>query len=303
MKNIERIILFAVIIIIFSIPLLFRSKETVDNPEPIVAPSIVDNPALTLPKTIQLASSNESVDFEDYVMGVVAAEMPASYHIEALKAQAIAARTYAIVQTEQLTKPIEITTAHQVYFPVNNLSEVYEKKVREAVLSTKQMLLIHDGQPISAMFHAASNGLTESSYNFSGYDRPYLQSVPSPEEKLTTHRFSLSELNHLLSANFSLEQVKDAKLERNDTNRVKKITIGNVTWNGREFREKLSLASTDFIIQIIEGRVQIIANGYGHGVGMSQQGANELAAQGYTYEDILKHYYGEVEIQTYDIKE
>ena len=298
MKNYTIYICIGLLVFLFSLPFIFTEKadqkETTKPPKP---PNIETNAALVIPNYITIATTGEKIDFETYVMGVIAAEMPASFNEEALKAQAVAARTYAIHKTNNLVQPIDTTTAHQVYFPVNNLSSEYREKIKAVVEETRSLVLVKDGKPISAMFHAASNGFTESALNYSGNDVSYLQSVPSPEEKLTTHRFSISELNHLLKQKFTFDQIKQAAMVRNDTNRISEITIGGKTWSGRDFRDLLSLASTDFKIQINEGVVEIIANGYGHGVGMSQLGAQELALEGYTYEEILMHYYLGVTIE------
>ena len=296
MKNYTIYICIGLLVCLFSLPFMFAEKKEESKP---TKTKIETNPTLIIPTFITIASTGEKIDFETYVMGVVAAEMPASFSEEALKAQAVAARTYAIHKTNNLIHPIETTTAHQVYFPVNNLTSEYKDKIRAVVEATRSLVLVEDGKPISAMFHAASNGFTESAKNYSGKDISYLQSVPSPEEKLTTHRFSISELNHLLKQQFTVDQITQANLIRNDTNRISEITIGGKAWSGRDFRDLLSLASTDFKIQINEGVVEIVASGYGHGVGMSQVGAQELALEGYTFEEILYHYYPGVTIEKF----
>ena len=296
MKNYTIYICIALLVCLFSLPFLFVEKKDESKP---VKTKIETNRTLVIPTFITVSSTGEKIDFETYVMGVVAAEMPASFSEEALKAQAVAARTYAIHKTNNLLNPIETTTAHQVYFPVNNLTSEYKDKIKSVVEATRSLVLVKDGKPISAMFHAASNGLTESAKNYSGKDISYLQSVPSPEEKLTTHRFSMSELNHLLKQQLTVEQISQANIVRNDTNRISEITIGGKAWSGREFRDLLSLASTDFNIQINEGVVEILSSGYGHGVGMSQVGAQELALEGYTFEEILHHYYTGIKIEKF----
>ena len=296
MKNYTIYICIGLLVILFSLPFIFTEKDDQSKP---LKKDINTNSALVIPTFITIASTGEKIDFETYVMGVVAAEMPASFSEEALKAQAVAARTYAIHKTNNLLNPIETTTAHQVYFPVNNLTSEYRDKIKAAVEATRSLVLIKDGKPISAMFHASSNGFTESALNYGGKEVSYLQSVPSPEEKLTKHHFSISELNHLLKRQLTVEQITQANIIRNDTNRISEITIGVKTWSGRDFRDLLSLASTDFNIQIIEGVVEIVASGYGHGVGMSQVGAQELALEGYTFEEILHHYYSGVTIEKF----
>lgn len=289
MKNYLIIFLF---LCLFCVPLLFqKEKET-----PVEEDGEQVQQKWNLPTSITLSPSNEVVELEAYVMGVVAAEMPASYEMEALKAQAVAARTYAIYRSEKMTKPIETTTQHQVYFPVNNLADKYEQKVKEAVESTAAEMLTYNDEIISAMFHAASNGLTESSDNYSGASIPYLQSVESPEQKQKIHDFTLKQFNHLLGTTLTLQEIGQAKLTHNNTERVEEIKIAAKTWTGRQFREQLSLASTDFKIAVIDDSIKIEAKGYGHGVGMSQNGANELAQQGYSYEQILMHYYKGIEV-------
>lgn len=277
---------------LFVLPLVF-SNQSVTKGENFSKET--SNPTAFFLNKIQL-STGEELMLDDYIMGVVAAEMPASYELEALKAQAVAARTYAIYKTENLTKPIEITTAHQVYFPVNNLMSTYAEKVKNAVMQTSGEVIVYKDQIIEAMFHAASNGMTESAFNFSGKQVPYLQSVQSLEEKRTTHRFSLSEIKNLLNINITMQEILEYRVKRNSSNRVQTIEIGKYEWTGRAFREALSLASTDFNITVEGNVINIETKGYGHGVGMSQMGANMLAEQGLTYRDILAHYYTNTEI-------
>ena len=139
------------------------------------------------------------------------------------------------------------------------------------------------------MFHAASNGRTESAQNFSGAQIAYLTTVSTPEEYTETQTFTIAQFNEQLKAAYSLAQIAQAQITRNDTNRVERITIGQKTWTGREFRELLRLKSTDFIINV-NSEIEIQTKGYGHGVGMSQYGANELASNGRTAQEILAHY-------------
>lgn len=296
MKNQLSIYIGIAVLALLFLPLLLHEKEP-NNPE---KKSTVQNSVsfkLTVPTTVTLATSNEKVPLDDYVMGVIAGEMPASFHPEALKAQAVAARTYAIYRTNNLTEPIETSTTHQVYFPVNNLTDEYEKKIREAVEATKNEVITYENQVISAMFHAASNGQTESALNFSGNDYPYLQSVKSLETKEEEVKLTLTQLNHMLLSSFKLADIEKAKVIRNESKRVKTITIGSKTWTGREFREHLQLASTDFAITVNKNEIIVKTKGYGHGVGMSQVGAQHLAEEGYSYKEILAHYYIKTKIQ------
>ena len=296
MKNQLLIYIGITVLALLFLPLLLHDKESTNEQGHSSNAKKNNAFTLTIPSKITLSASNEQIPLDEYVMGVVAGEMPASFHEEALKAQAVAARTYAIHQTSNLTLPIQTTTVHQVYFPVNNLTPEYEAKIKAAVEATKGEVITYDNAIISAMFHAASNGQTESALNFSGTDYPYLQSVTSTETKEQEMAFTLIQINHLLQSNFTLADITNAKITRNETNRVKSIQIGSKTWTGREFREHLQLPSTDFTIVVNNNEITLKMKGYGHGVGMSQVGAHQLAEGGYSYKEILAHYYKNTKI-------
>lgn len=251
----------------------------------------------------------QRVPLETYLVGVIAAEMPASFHLEALKAQAIAARTYALKKTEFGERPIEGSTAHQAYETKEERAEKwqavfaqYESKIEQAVRETEGLVALYEGELITAMFHAASFKVTESAKNYSGYPLPYLQSVTTTEGVTEEQHYGTTELNQKLAANFTEQQYAQARLSHNDSGRVATVKIGQKQWSGREFRELLSLKSTAFTISLVEGKIHIESNGYGHGVGMSQYGANEMASRGEQAENILKHYYKGIEIRTYTCK-
>lgn len=272
-----------IVILLFIIPLQFR-KEAL--------PKTVKECEISI--SITFAESNEAMPLESYLVGVLAGEMPASFELEALKAQAIAARTYAIHQTNYGANPILQTTAHQVY--KEELDPKYEKKLKQAVKETENQILTYNGRPITAMFHAASNGQTETSENFSGTQVDYLVAVSSPEEHTDIETFTLAQVNQALQGSFTLTQIAQAKITRNSTNRVETITIGKRSWSGREFRELLKLKSTDFTITA-DSAVYIRTKGYGHGVGMSQHGAEALATQGKSAEEIVGHYYPNTKLE------
>lgn len=273
-----------IVVLLFMIPLQFKKKT---SPKEEVTEEECE-------VSITFAESNEALPLEQYLVGVLAGEMPASFELEALKAQAIAARTYAIHQTNYGTTPIMQTTAHQVY--KEELNSKYEKKLKRAVKETKNQILTYNGEPITAMFHAASNGQTETSENFSGTQIAYLTTVSSPEDYTDSKSFTLAQFNQALQGNFTLGQIKQAKMTRNSTNRVETITIGNRSWQGREFRELLQLKSADFSITV-DQQVHIETKGYGHGVGMSQYGAEALAAGGKTAEEIVQYYYPNTKLE------
>lgn len=292
MKKRNLFIMLVITCCIGMIPILSKEEKSLSSDLIIVQ----NEKSLQFPTKIKLSPSNEEIDIEQYVMGVVAGEMPASFHLEALKAQAIAARTYAIYQSESMTKPIKISTAHQVYFPVNNLEITYQNKIKQAVEETKYQILTYQDEVISAMFHASSNGKTESAENYGGFEIPYLTSVQSPEQKTKEFSFTLTELNKLLKSNLTTDELQKVQLTKNNTGRIATIKIGEQTWTGREFRDALSLASTDFQLSIQNNLITFVTVGYGHGVGMSQEGANLLANSGYSFKEILQHYYQNTEI-------
>ena len=252
----------------------------------------------------------ETKDLENYVMGVVAAEMPASFSIEALKAQAIASRSYAYYKMKQNNGNYDIIAdvSNQAYINDDEMHEkwqedydIYYKKIKEAVDGTKNEVMTYDGQVIEAFYFAMSNGYTEDVVSVFGESLPYLKSV---ESKWDNKSLSNYEVNTQLSTE---EFLKKLNLNNNiivinnqiydETGRTKEITINSITFKGTEFRKLLNLRSTDFKIEVDNNIVNITTKGYGHGVGMSQYGANALAKRHKTYDEILKYYYQGTNLQ------
>ncbi|MFY3791100.1 stage II sporulation protein D [Ureibacillus sp. MALMAid1270] len=293
------------ILVLFIMPLLFRSpiQTSTSNTE---GNSSNDKKCEI---NIKVAEVDVPVSLEDYVIGVVAAEMPAKFHPEALKAQAIAARTYVLKSTNYGEIEIEPTVARQVYYDQtvrqNNWQsdfEENEQKIREAVKSTEGEVIVYNNELITAMFHSMSNGMTESAKNYSGNDLPYLQPVASTDFQYATNyevtkTFTIDEWNKRLGVNSTLSQVKQLKLKRNDTGRVDTVTLQDKVWTGRDFRTLLDLRSTDFSISVNGETIIVTTEGFGHGVGMSQYGADALANQGSTVYQILDHYYKNTKIE------
>ncbi|OUZ40830.1 stage II sporulation protein D [Solibacillus kalamii] len=283
------IIYFIIGVLLFLVPFTLKSKKQTSIPEQAESTSC--------PLFIKV--NNTTVPIEDYLIGVIAGEMPASFHMEALKAQAIASRTYVLKQTNYGKKPILTTTAHQVYNDQELREEKWkttfaenEEKITEAVNQTANQILTYNDELITAMFHASSFQYTESAENYSGNPIPYLTATTSPEQlnqEQTTYTFE--ELNKNLKQNFSRAQLQNAKLKRNNTNRIEQITIHKKTWTGREMRTLLNLRSTNFTWEPTAAGITIKTYGYGHGVGMSQYGADAMAQGGLTAEGILSHYY------------
>lgn len=246
-----------------------------------------------------------NLELEEYLIGVVAAEMPASFHVEALKAQAIAARTYTL---KAINNNITLTdtVSTQVYKDNNQLKSMwgsgfntYYEKIKNAVMATKGMVITYNGSLINAYYHSTSNGKTEDgSYVFGS--APYLKSVDSEVDTnvsgfLKEITMSYQDISNKLG--IPITSLSNIDIERNESGRVSKITIDNNVYDGVKFRMTLGLRSTDFEITLNEDNINIKTKGYGHGVGMSQYGAQEYAKKGWSYKDILTHYYTGTKIE------
>ncbi len=243
---------------------------------------------------------------EEFVVGVVAAEMPALFETESLKAQAVAARTY-IVSRLQKGELLCTDPSHcQAYADEQTLKsrwgehyDAYYQRILKAVKETEGVIAVYEGEPIAAVFHAASSGRTEDGVAVWGTDTPYLKSVESaiPAQLNEMETEAVFERNELLIALRTLHpQVQDTtplvqEVTKTAAGRVDTITLGNIPFSGLELRGLLSLNSTDFTITEDATQVYITTRGKGHGVGMSQYGCNELAKAGKTYQEILAHYY------------
>ncbi|MCP1143629.1 stage II sporulation protein D [Lysinibacillus endophyticus] len=304
--------IFGFISLLFFFPFLFKQMD--HKTEATSEKEEGESFANACELTIQVSGSDEPIDLEEYVIGVVSAEMPANFHPEALKAQAIAARTYVLKNTEYGKKAIEPTVAKQVFYDSNTRKEVwaesfddYEKKVRQAVESTKGEVINYNGELITAMFHSMSNGMTESSKNYSGTDLPYLQSVASTDFQYADNyevekSFTINEWNQLLNTNLTLNQLKNVRIKRNNTGRVETVIVGKNEWSGRDMRTLLDLRSTDFRIEVKGEKIVVTTEGYGHGVGMSQYGADAMAENGATAHEIIQHYYKNTNIEKISCK-
>ena len=248
----------------------------------------------------------EKIPLEEYIVGVLAGEMPISFEMEALKAQAVASRSYALKRMEyNKDKEYDVVDSimNQVYLDNEYLKDAWGNsyvkninKLRKAVNSTIDEYLEYDDKVVDAMFFSTSNGYTEDSNNIFNFDCAYLKSVESPWDKsvssafITTKIINLTEFYKLLNIPYN----KNLNIEiekRSSTNRILLLKINNVEFKGTDIYNKLSLRSTDFNIELQGQTVSITTKGYGHGVGMSQYGALGMAKEGYTYNQILAHYY------------
>lgn len=267
--------------------------------------------------------SVEEIGFDEYLYGVVSAEMPASFEKEALKAQAVVARTYTLYKTihnngkHEGAHICDASTCCQAWISKEDRLAKWEEssrqsnwdKIVEAVEATKGEIVTYQGEPINAFFHSNSGGKTETTINvWGGNSYPYLQSVATAGEE----GYSQYASEVKLSKQMLIDKVKEKHpefvidfaqenciqiLEYTDGNRVKTIRMGNLELSGVEVRTLLGLKSANFKVQIEEENVKFEVVGYGHGVGMSQTGADSMAKQGSSYREIIQHFYTGVEIE------
>lgn len=261
------------------------------------------------------------LDLEEYLLNVVAAEMPAAFELEALKAQAVAARTYAlwkIISFKDKENPnhpgADLCTSHthcQEWISKEDLREShgrlwmyqYWPKIEKAVAETRGIIMTYDMKPIEPLYHSTSGGQTENSEDVFSAAVPYLRSVSSPYEerspvlvdkktiKISEFISALNEKDPELGLKEKSLEKQMSILEKNDGGSIRKIKIGNGEFTGREIRELFGLRSANFTFEVEGEEIHFTTRGYGHGVGMSQWGANGMAERGHSYEEILKHYY------------
>ena len=254
----------------------------------------------------------EVVPFEDYVVGVLAGEMPVNFELEALKAQAVAARTYVMKKmSDNKNEDYDIvdTVQNQVYISDQELQDKWKdkyqeriNKIKRAVLETKGEYLSYNGKVIEAFFFSTSVGKTENSEDVFKQALPYLRSVDSTwDEEVSpvfndSKEYSMQEFYERLNLKYS-DKIKVEILNTTSTGRIKNIKINNKKFTGSEVYKNLNLRSTFFEINQIGSNVVINTKGYGHGVGMSQYGALAMAKKGYKYDQILKYYYQNIQIE------
>ena len=284
-------------------------KETsffIQDSEIEISPFEEKKPILIAVKDVT-SEEVESIDIEEYLIGVVAGEMPASFNFEALKAQAIASRTFAYYKILTSDKDYDLTndTTSQVFINEKQMHEkwkedysYYLERIQKSIKETKNMVLTYDNQVISSYYFSMSNGYTENSELVFNESKPYLKSVSSKED-ISNNNYMVSQSisRDMFCQNLEIfcEKITINDVKRTESNRVDTIIINDKLFTGTDIRRKLNLRSTDFDIDIKED-ITITTRGYGHGVGMSQYGANEMANEGYNYKDILYHYYQNTKI-------
>lgn len=330
------IYLFLIILSVFLIPMLFTiqfgiSNTNLANANNLNTDQVPQNPTVEPYSYEQYGSIRllhektgevEELPIDTYLYGVVSSEMPAYFEIEALKAQAIVARTYTIYKIRNNGSKHEnadicdnpaccqawITKEDRLARWEEETREDYWNRIITAVDSTAGKIITYEGEPINAFFHSNSGGSTEIPLNvWGGSGYPYLQVVQTAGEDAYSQYSSEVELTKAevvekikavhseCEIDFSAENAIQI-LEYTDSGRIKTIKFGNVNLSGVEARTIFGLRSANFKVEIIEDKVKFTVIGYGHGVGMSQTGADALAKQGNNFEEIIKHFYIGVEI-------
>lgn len=299
---------YAVIAIIITLsmiicPFAATGKKKASTQEAISAISVIE--AEDGGEYISVMSADSEIrklEMREYLIGCVAAEMPAEYHPEALKAQAAAVYTYAIRTMKSGSGEADITndtSRHQGYLDKEqrkekwgNSSEENEKKISAAVDAVYGNLITYDGEAALTVYHSVSSGATQSASELWGGEYPYLVCVASPGDKLSpdyceTVTFTQSEMESLLGCDG--EGVEDVGYTEGGY--VSEAVLCGTRLEGAEIREKLSLRSNCFDVSYEKGEYVFEVRGYGHGVGMSQYGADYMARQGFEWQEIISHYY------------
>ncbi|MFD1020112.1 stage II sporulation protein D [Thalassobacillus hwangdonensis] len=313
------IVVAALLLMILILPTLIvvpfiNSGETGEarvTPEKEKEPMLTTIPEDLSPFTVNVLRSKtnqvEEVPLEEYVARVVASEMPAEFEVEALKAQALAARTYIVkhmTNGEKVSGQADVTDTiqHQVYKDNNELRQQWSadymekmNKINTAVIDTAGKIITYESQPIFAAFFSTSNGYTENSEDYWENALPYLTSVESPWDQespkyMDQKVIPIADAEAKLGVKFP-PNVSEIKMTKTESHRVDNISINGKTFSGRDIREKLDLRSSDFTVGQKDGHLIFTTKGYGHGIGMSQYGANGMAKAGKNYEEIVQHYY------------
>ncbi|MBQ8253940.1 MAG: stage II sporulation protein D [Clostridia bacterium] len=301
--------------------------ETTELPETTEAEetdTVTTEPDVTEPERtaaelrVYIAKEDKTVTMplEEYIVCVVAAEMPYTFHTEALKAQAVAARSYCLnkLGSGSHKDGADVCTDYshcQSYVSEEELISRYGKtttnsimtKIRNAVKETAGQIITWEGKAALAVFHSSSYKKTESSENVWGGKVPYLTSVSTPEsDRVSTVTLTDSDIASLFASDSAVKVNSGGKkgiyITETDSGRAEYICLSGVAVNAKLLRQKYGFRSLDFEFEEIEGGWRFTVHGYGHGVGMSQYGANEMAKSGKTYDEILLHYYTGVSIET-----
>ena len=311
------IILFALIALVGIVPALFSHLPSKSQ---FPRKAEIQNGDVYLTVYNTASQKTEYVNIEEYLPGVIAAEMPASYEFEALKAQAVAARSYIFYKLDTISPEhpeaavcdnpnhckahISKSDAKAGWSKAN--ADRYWNKIVNAAGATRGEYMVCGDEVVEAFFFARSGGRTENSEDVWGESRPYLKSVESPEtpsakNNLSTKELTFLEFRKLLNKHNPQIAINNfapiiGEISRTEGQSVKSVTIDNVPFIGKELRTIFGLKSANFTIILSQNSVVFSVIGYGHGVGMSQSGANEMAKNGKKYTEILSHYYTNIQI-------
>ena len=319
-----------VVLLLFLLPLALLPGQREEAPQPTATLPVVAEPALAKPipgwdagqelRLLQGDGSVETVTLAEYLWGVVAAEMPASFPLEALKAQTVAARSYCLYQRAAQGEKhpgADVCTDHtccQAYLTREQAAsgwggqaDFYADKITSAVSETDGLLCLYEGQAIDAVFFSSAAGKTSDAVAVWGTDVPYLTSVDSPEGEevpgwrtvvtFTPEEFTQRFLAAYPEADFSASPDRwFGELESDSSGVVTGVTIGGVRVTGGRVRTIFGLRSAHFAAAASAEEVTFWVTGYGHGVGMSQYGARALAEQGKNFQQILEWYYSGVSV-------
>ncbi len=326
------LLFFCFIILVFLIPSFFSSSLLLSRAEEQNNVSSEEEVVTTQEpydykqyKTIKLLHKKsgevEEIELDNYLLGVVSSEMPATFEQEALNAQSLVARTYTLYTIKNSKKHENadicddsgccqawISKEDRLAKWDENLREENWNKIEKAVNTTKGKIITYNGEIIDSFFHSNSGGVTETPVGvWGGTNYPYLQSVETSGEEnysqyssevvLSKEEFKNKILEKHQDLNINFEEENCIEItEYTESNRVKTIRVGNINISGVEMRTLLGLRSTNFTFQFEGDNIKFNVIGYGHGVGMSQTGADSMAKQGSNYEEIIKHFYTGVEI-------
>jgi len=305
-----------IILMVFSIAVPFVFANYEDISPNFNTPDAENKSDLSVNISVLNGDSSKSMDLFSYLVGVVAAEMPASFENEALRAQAVAARTYTLYKmtvspSSNHTENVCTDSACcKAYISIDKMKEKwgssfeeYYEKISSAVKFTDGKCLTYENEPILAVFHSSSSGATQGSGSVWVSDLPYLVSVESPENEADVPNFraavtfSDDEFKSILQSSYPEASFGGDRsswitdIEKDGTGRIKSVNIGGILLSGTKVRSLYSLRSSNITFDINENSVTMTTLGYGHGVGMSQYGANALAKEGKSYEEILLTYY------------
>ena len=258
----------------------------------------------------------EKIELREYIYGVVAGECPMLYHEEAIKAQIVAAKTYTLYRMRanagedyDVTTDPETSQAYinkqTAYKNWGSSAETYNQKLNSLIDEVYDYCVLYKDMPILSVYHAMSSGKTEDCKNVWGSSLSYLKAVESEGDKLaenylTEKKLSLAEANGILTAEgITVSELCGGNINRTDSGNVLRIKVGEKEITGSTIAELFELRSNNFDLKLTDKELQISVRGYGHQVGLSQNGANFMAKSGSDFKEILTHYYSGTEVAKY----